>query len=203
MSVKFLEMNQSRAHNNPVPPAPHPKRKAVFVKHRFQARYISWVAAFVLLAVISIGVDFYFHFGREVQNFMDPSLYELFKSGTYIFIFKLILYMVAVILFAIIGSHRLAGPIYRFERSARVVGSGDLTHRVETRRGDDMAELRDEFNTMVDSLHRLVSTDANLAARVGKQVDEVLTNKHLPPDVAAKLNQIRAELDLLHKGFKI
>lgn len=195
-------MTNARAQSN-VSTQQHPKRKIVFVKHKMQTRYVSWVFMFVLIAVVSIGVDFYFHFGREVQNFMDPSLYELFKSGTYIFVFKLILYMVAVVLFAIIGSHRLAGPIYRFERSTRVVGSGDLTHRIETRNGDELGDLKDEFNTMVESLHRQVSQDVHLAARVSKQLQEILSHKHLPADLNIKLTQIKSEMELLHKGFKI
>lgn len=182
---------------------PKAKRRIVFVKRGFQTRYVIWVFAFVLIAITAIGLDFYFHFGREVQNFMDPSLYDLFKTDSYVFMFKLIIYMVGVTLFAIIGSHKLAGPIYRFERSARVVGSGDLTHRIKTRHGDELGDLRDEFNMMVESVQRLVSQDAHLALRVSKHLGDLMNSKHLNSEVSQKLHQIKSDVDLLHKGFKI
>ena len=181
---------------------PRAKRKIVFVKRSLQTRYVIWVFTFVLIAITAIGLDFYFHFGREVQNFMDPSLYDLFKTDSYVFLFKLIIYMVGVTLFAIIGSHKLAGPIYRFERSARVVGSGDLTHRIKTRTGDELGDLRDEFNIMVESIQRLVSQDAHLALRVSKHLNDVLSQKHAPAEMTQKLQQIKSDVDLLHKGFK-
>ncbi len=182
---------------------PRVKRKIVFVKRTFQTRYILWVVTFVLIAITAIGVDFYFHFGREVQNFMDPALYDLFKTDSYVFLFKLIIYMIGVTLFAIIGSHRLAGPIYRFERSTRVVGSGDLTHRIKTRNGDELGDLRDEFNVMTESLQRLISHDAHMALRVSKHLNELVTHKHLTPEVLQKVQQIKSDVDLLHKGFRI
>ena len=182
---------------------PVAKRKIVFVKRGFQAKYVFWVFTFVLIAIAAIGIDFYYHFGREVKNFMDPSLYDLFKTDSYVFLFKLVIYMVGVTLFAVIGSHKLAGPIYRFERSARVVSSGDLTHRIKTRTGDELGDLRDEFNTMVESLQRLVSQDAHLALRVSKHLHEILNHKGLNSELSQQLQTVKTDVDHLHKGFKI
>ena len=132
--------------------APRIKRKIVIIKRGMQTKFVLLVSVFVLIAITAIGVDFYFHFGREVQNFMDPSLYELFRSDSYIFLLKLALYMVGVTIFAVLASHKLAGPVYRFERSARTVGSGDLTHRVRLRVGDELDDFRGGFNIIIVSL---------------------------------------------------
>lgn len=168
-----------------------------------QLKFVLLVSVFVLIAITAIGVDFYFHFGREVQNFMDPSLYELFRSDSYIFLLKLALYMVGVTIFAVLASHKLAGPVYRFERSARTVASGDLTHRVRLRVGDEMEDFRDEFNVMTESIQRLVSQDAHVAMRVSKHLAELINGPHVGADLKHRLEQVKADVDHLHKGFKL
>ncbi len=183
--------------------APRVKRKIVIIKRGMQVKFVFLVSVFVFIAISAIGVDFYFHFGREVQNFMDPSLYELFRSDSYIFLLKLALYMIGVTIFAVLASHKLAGPIYRFERSARAVGSGDLTHRVRLRVGDELEDFRDEFNGMTESLQRLVSQDAHVAMRISKQLGDLIDDRHATADMKHRLEQIKSDVDHLHKGFKI
>ena len=183
--------------------APRVKRKIVIIKRGMQVKFVFLVSVFVFIAISAIGVDFYFHFGREVQNFMDPSLYELFRSDSYIFLLKLALYMIGVTIFAVLASHKLAGPIYRFERSARAVGSGDLTHRVRLRVGDELEDFRDEFNGMTESLQRLVSQDAHVAMRISKQLGDLIDDRYATADVKHRLEQIKSDVDHLHKGFKI
>lgn len=195
--------------HSPVPPkndafqTPRIKRRIVLIKRGMQMKFVLLVSVFVFIAVTAIGLDFYFHFGREVQNFMDPSLYELFRSDSYIFLLKLALYMVGVVIFAVLASHKLAGPIYRFERSARAVASGDLTHRVRLRVGDELEEFRDEFNGMIESLQRLVSQDAHVAMRVSKQLADLVHERHTGADLQHRLEQIKSDVDHLHKGFKL
>ncbi len=195
--------------HSPVPPkndsfqSPRIKRRIVLIKRGMQMKFVLLVSVFVFIAITAIGLDFYFHFGREVQNFMDPSLYELFKSDSYIFLLKLALYMVGVVIFAVLASHKLAGPIYRFERSARAVASGDLTHRVRLRVGDELEEFRDEFNGMIESLQRLVSQDAHVAMRVSKQLADLVNERHSGADLHHRLEQIKSDVDHLHKGFKL
>lgn len=183
--------------------APRVKRKIVIIKRGMQMKFVLLVSVFVLIAITAIGVDFYFHFGREVQNFMDPSLYELFRSDSYIFLLKLALYMIGVTIFAILASHKLAGPIYRFERSARVVGAGDLTHRVRLRVGDELEDFRDEFNSMIESLQRLVSQDAHVSMRISKHLAELINDRHAGADLKHRLEQLKSDVDHLHKGFRI
>jgi len=179
------------------------KRKTLIIKRGMQTRFVFMVSVFVLVAVSAIGVDFYFHFGRDIQNFMDPGLYQMFRSDSWIFLLKLVVYMVGVVIFSVFASHKLAGPIYRFERSAHTVGTGDLTHRVSIRTGDDMEEFKDEFNLMTESLQRLVSKDVETTVRVSKVLDTLLAGNPLPADTTVRLQEIKSEVESLHKGFKI
>lgn len=63
-----------------------------------------------------------------------------------------------LILFALLGvgtiflSHKIAGPLYRFDQSFRAVAQGDLSLRVHLRKGDEARELTQSFNAMMESL---------------------------------------------------
>ena len=46
-------------------------------------------------------------------------------------------------------THRLAGPLYRFERSLEEVARGDLSYRIHTRKDDELKELEKGLNSLV------------------------------------------------------
>ena len=49
-------------------------------------------------------------------------------------------------------THRIAGPLYRFDQCFKQITSGDLTVRGRLRKGDEAGELMMSFNTMAESL---------------------------------------------------
>ena len=50
--------------------------------------------------------------------------------------------------------HRIAGPIFRFRSVARDIAAEKPVRRVELREGDELAEMQDDFNSMLDTLER-------------------------------------------------
>ena len=53
-------------------------------------------------------------------------------------------------LISAILSHKMAGPVYRFEQTCKAIAKGDFSQRVHLRKGDQLMELQDEFNKMMD-----------------------------------------------------
>lgn len=51
--------------------------------------------------------------------------------------------------------HKVAGPIYRFRKTAREIAAEEPIRRVKLRDGDELLELQDDFNAMIDTLARL------------------------------------------------
>lgn len=185
-------------------PMPRIKRRILIVKKGLQAKFIFLVTASVLFAVCLMGWDLYYTFGRDiVKDLMDPGLYELFQSIGRVLIAKLVLYMAVVAIVAVFVSQKLAGPIYHFERSARRLGEGDLTHRVLLRKGDELMDLQDEFNHMAQSLQEMVAKDRHLAERLSRQIAELTQAKDLSSEALQRLREFKAEVDHLTAGFKI
>jgi methyl-accepting chemotaxis protein len=196
-------MSTPSADNVSAPPAPRIKRHTLIIKKGLQAKFVILVMASVVFALGLVGWELYYTFGRDiVRDLMDPGLYELFLELNKVLVAKLAIYLVVVVVVAVFLSHKLAGPIYRFERSARLVGEGDLTHRVHLRKGDELIELQDEFNAMVQALQERVSKDRSLSRRISKQIEDVARSGQLGGDALQKLKQIQTEVDHLTADFK-
>ena len=102
----------------------------------------------VLCASLIIGGDIYYNMYRLIAT-EAPSLAAAASQFNAIILVKIFLYLCLMLLISLFISHRFAGPVFRFEKSAQIVAKGDLTHRVCLRTGDELMELQDEFNAMI------------------------------------------------------
>ncbi|MCX5679003.1 MAG: methyl-accepting chemotaxis protein [Candidatus Omnitrophica bacterium] len=78
--------------------------------------------------------------------------------------------VLAVIIFiaGIFISHKIAGPMYRIEKSAESIRDGDLSVSFRVRKGDEMKEASTALEEMVDSLQ----ADFVKIKTAGKALDE-------------------------------
>ncbi|HRY30414.1 MAG TPA: methyl-accepting chemotaxis protein [Elusimicrobiota bacterium] len=184
--------------------SPRIKRHTLIIKKALQAKFILLVMASVFFAVCLVGWEIYYTFGRDiVRDLMDPGLYELFQQLSRVLVAKIAIYMAVVGIVAVFLSHKLAGPIYRFEKSAHVLGGGDLTHRVHLRKGDELMDLQDEFNSMAEALHVRVAKDRQLAQRIAGQMQDLTKGKDISPDLARRLKELETEVNHLTADFKV
>lgn len=179
------------------------KRGTLIIKKGLQSKFILLVMISILLAVCLIMGDIYYLFGRDVvSDLMDPGLYELFLNNNKVLLAKLVIYLVVVGVVTVFLSHKLAGPIYRFEQSAKVVSGGDLTYRVHLRKGDELMDLQDEFNRMLESLQGRVVKDRHLAEKISRELDELVRGNSVSPELVARLKAIKTEVDSISNSFK-
>ena len=180
------------------------QRRTVIVKRQLQLKYIGLVFLSVLLASLIVGGDIYYNMSKIIIT-ENPSLGSMISQFNTIIIVKIALYLVLMLLISVFVSHRFAGPIYRFEKSAQIVSGGDLTHRVSLRTGDELMELQEEFNGMIASLQVLIQKDRNLVAHVVAQIDEALKKLQggSPEAAREELQSIKIELQHLTKSFKV
>jgi HAMP domain-containing protein len=82
-------------------------------------------------------------------------------------------------------SHKLAGPVYRLEKFAQNLGSGQLNDRIHLRQGDELRDVAASFNQMGDILERKFTALGNLGRAAAAD---------LPPEkraaVLAKLQEL-------------
>lgn len=80
---------------------------------------------------------------------MQP-IYDEFVPLVANFFYKIAIYVILVVIVSAIVSHKMAGPIYRFEQTCKDIAKGDFSQRVRLRKGDQLQELQEDFNTMMD-----------------------------------------------------
>ncbi|OGR42311.1 MAG: hypothetical protein A2X35_00995 [Elusimicrobia bacterium GWA2_61_42] len=133
------------------------QRKTILIKKHLQYRYMALIFLSVLLAFIVVGLDMLWTVSKVVNEhpMMQPLLEE-FSAMMPLFGIKIVMYMVMVLIVSAVVSHRMAGPIFKFEKSCATVAEGDLAHRVYLRKGDQLTELQDQFNNMAGALNEVV-----------------------------------------------
>lgn len=76
---------------------------------------------------------------------------------------KVIILMVVIFIAGIFVSHRIAGPMYRFEKSAEAIRKGDLSVNFHVRKSDEMKHAAVSLEEMVESLRGDIKNIKNLA----------------------------------------
>lgn len=138
-------------------PAQQFQRKTILIKKSLQYRYMALIFLSVLVAFLIVGLDLMWTISKVVNEhpMIQPLLDEAFTMAP-LFVIKVIMYMIIVLIVSAVISHRLAGPIYKFEKSCATVAGGDLTHRVYLRKGDQLTDLQDQFNNMTGAVNEVV-----------------------------------------------
>ncbi|MDD9301718.1 MAG: methyl-accepting chemotaxis protein [Desulfobacter sp.] len=85
-------------------------------------------------------------------------------------------------LVTLLVSHKIAGPMYRFEADIQRVARGDLKFRIQIREKDQFQDLAVSLNQMIKALHLKVlilkkeihniDGDGQASNRMGKLLDE-------------------------------
>lgn len=93
------------------------------------------------------------HWGIVIQQ-SQKEAFSLAKQLQYrVFFFVGIMTIVAAFL-GIMGVRRFTRPLNELVKGARVYANGNLEHRINMQRKDELAELAHEFNAMASSLSR-------------------------------------------------
>ncbi len=179
------------------------QRRQVLVKHWLQIRYMALVFFSVLVLCAIFWSENYITLRQVLVS--DPELLSQLFQFNEVFLVKMLIFLALVLLVSLYVSHRFAGPIYRFEKSADTAALGDLTHRVKLRDGDELKELQDKFNAMLSALQALVLKDRALARHLSERLAAALQRLPQTQDTASareEIDTLRRELDRLTQSFK-
>lgn len=135
------------------------RRRNYFINKKFQTDFsIKFLVIIVVEAVLAVGLFLYLSKGTLTTGYIGS---ELKISRTYDFFLPMLLLsnIIIVGITGIIGivvlvfmSHRIAGPMFRFERVLDRINTGDLTNRFKLREGDQFKELEERINQLTNTL---------------------------------------------------
>ena len=135
------------------------KRKNFFIDKEFQSKFIFRFCSVVLGAgLITIGILYLLAnqsttvsivdsrvVVRTTADFLLPVLIQTVVVVT-------IMASLATILLALFASHKIAGPLYRFQKAIRSMEGGDLSSDFHIRHLDQLQDLSTTFNSMIKKL---------------------------------------------------
>lgn len=128
------------------------KRRTIFIKKNLQLRYMMLIILSVLcgLAIMTFELTATLDELFDAYPVLVQPIYDEFIPIAAAFFYKIAIYLLFVVLISAILSHKMAGPVYRFEQTCKAIAKGDFSQRVHLRQGDQLTELQDEFNKMMD-----------------------------------------------------
>jgi methyl-accepting chemotaxis protein len=153
------------------------KRRQIFIKKDFQGRFILGAFALILLAGLCSALLIYWMTGGDLQAQSQSAHANIVNAaerlGVSILIGNLVAILVAggiAVSTVLYASHKIAGPLYRFETLCQEVGDGKLDTVTHLREHDQLQDLAVSFSNMVAKLRSRRDHRTRLIAELNRQI---------------------------------
>ncbi len=112
---------------------------------------------------------------------------------------------ILVTVLAMLLTHRLAGPLYRFERSLEQMIDGNFNFEIRLRRKDEIKELADMMNALNTRLSDRLREMRELSEQVGSHLSEAreTVSGEKAADALEKAISLNGEMGRALRGFKL
>lgn len=181
------------------------RRKNYFIKKRFQFNFISRFLLLILLEAVLIAGLFMYISNDTLTTGYFNSILTIERTPNFFFIPALLIMLIVAVGIGISGmfifillSHRIAGPLYRFEKDLEEIGLGNLTKRISIRRTDQLEELKNALNILIDSLDRKMGEMKNRLIELKE-----LASKKDDPEITVKIQKTIRLLENEIEQFKV
>jgi methyl-accepting chemotaxis protein len=179
------------------------RRKQYFIKRGYQTKFVLKFCLLVLLgAVISTALVYYFSLGSVTSTYANSRLTiratstAIMPAVIYTNLITLGLITVATVFVVIFVSHRIAGPLYRFEKELSEIAHGDLTKVVQLRKRDEVTEMAENLNRMTSSLRARLLEIRGLLDEASKLAQEEKASEPL-------VEKLRKARSVVHENFRV
>src|SRR3989475_7960398 len=162
--------------------APFPKKrpplwKRRFYVHKIQRTYAIKFGLFMFFSSILVfGLVFLVPFILPALKLVSQiPLEERARAANQLLVLAQTVWLALAVLipaaagFSIYLTHRLAGPLFRIEQTARELIRGNLALRIRLRKGDELHELAGLLNEVLDTLEQSFRGIRSEERRVGKE----------------------------------
>jgi len=181
---------------------PH-KRRQYFIKKDYQVKFILKFCIIVLVgAIISTGLLFLFSQGTLTSSFDNSRLvirntsFAILPAVILTNIITLVLITLSSIVVIMFISHKIAGPMFRFEKDLIAIGKGNLVKKIKLRTKDQFTEIATSMNNMtMDLLNNVLSIETEV-----EQLIESAKKQNAPDILIEELNHLHQSI---HKKFII
>ena len=183
-------------------PAPQAyPRKRLFVNREIQGRLLARIALYWLLYHGVLWMAMFFHryaeyrgavlAGAEPRSFAN--LYGQFVQEHLSMWFCAAAILPIVLWDFLKFSHRVAGPLVRFQRTLESLAAGETVHEVRLRRGDLLMDLQASFNQYLASL-RTLQAEREISPQPKNAIQCDDRNDMIESQLAEELQRMQSEI---------
>jgi signal peptidase II len=127
-------------------------RKRYIIKKGFQLRFMIIVIVSMLLIALVTSLSIYSAVMQTlVAQFHGENLALIKHAITYKLFIRSLLLIFAIAIMSVFISHRIAGPVYKFERIIRELARGKKVEEFKLRKRDEFYELATAINDLIKS----------------------------------------------------
>lgn len=189
-----------------MPANPFFRRRRFITKKGLQFRYIGLVFGLAVLASLVTGwtvfaTGWYF-FGEKLASvYPQGRLLYVFKATNMALIRNLLLISPLIFIMGLFFSHRIAGPVYRIEKTLSEIAKGNLSMRIKLRGGDELVDLADMINSLTENLAGVMAADKDVLIKIDKDLEELKKLSSAQPCDCAKIAAITGSLQASSKAL--
>lgn len=130
-------------------------RKQYLIKKGVQLRFmIVIIVSMILIA----SVTWYSIYSAVMQTlytqFHGENLALIKHAITYKLLMRSLLLIFAIAIISVFISHRMAGPVYKFEQTIRALSQGKEVEEIKLRKRDEFYGLATAINALINSMKR-------------------------------------------------
>ncbi|MBI5043922.1 MAG: HAMP domain-containing protein [Nitrospirae bacterium] len=190
------------------------KRRNYFIKKGFQARFILRFILVIFLGImVSSGIVYYLT-SKRIEEAYYRSHIKIASTGEIVYpiliaanIVTVSIIIVITIIITLLISHKIAGPLYRIEKSIHEIGEGNLSFKIYLRAKDELITLAEIFNNMIAKLRGKIEKMQDAAHHMGSTVNQwaiikKIDKKALSKDVTAIRKRVN-EIEKVIATFKL
>jgi nitrogen fixation/metabolism regulation signal transduction histidine kinase len=149
------------------------RRRIHMVKMKFQRDFILKFCAIIIFSALIIAGIVYVLSAASATTVFENSRLVIKSTADFLLPLLLLSSLVAIIatgtltiIFTLIISHRIAGPLYRLEKDITEVNNGNLNMEIRVRKDDELQDLAKSLNQMLKIIHNTVSV-------IGKEIIDI------------------------------
>lgn len=148
-------MNEARTQGS----RPEDRRRHYYVKRPFQRRFIFQFAALLVLGFVAFALSIYLYSTQTLTTAFINSKLRVMSTADFLMPALVLVALAVTALVAILASirllllsHKIAGPLYRLEKTAQAIGDGKLNFQIQLRSDDELQDLAKSMDGMVRDL---------------------------------------------------
>ncbi|MEK6733194.1 MAG: methyl-accepting chemotaxis protein [Candidatus Omnitrophota bacterium] len=156
------------------------KRRRYFINKAFQAEFILKFCGLVILGSALFGILLYLFSKNALTTSFENSRLVIKSTADYIFpglisggLLVAVITALSATIVVVLMTHRIAGPMYRFEKYIREVGSGKLYSDLKIRKKDQFQNMVEALNKMTDDLKLGLVEVNDVSGKLDKLIGEL------------------------------